>query len=30
MENIVVNRLPAKTWYWLNVNEASFEWDSNA
>lgn len=30
MENIVVNRLPAKTWYWLNVNEAAFEWDKAA
>ena len=30
MENIIVNKLPAKTWYWLNVNEAKFEWDKNA
>ena len=24
---MTVNRLPAKTWYWLGVNEASFDWE---
>lgn len=26
-ENIIINRLPAKTWYWLDVNETKLPWD---
>lgn len=30
MENndkLIINRLPAKTWYWLGVNDARIDWD---
>lgn len=30
MENndkLIINRLPAKTWYWLGVNDAKIDWD---
>lgn len=27
VENIKVNKLPSKTWYWLGVNDSSLEWD---
>ncbi len=26
-KNIVINQLPAKTWYWLRVNDTKLEWD---
>ncbi len=26
-KNRIINKLPAKTWYWLNVNEAKLEWN---
>ena len=29
MENITVNRLPARTWNRLGVNEASLSWDAS-
>ena len=27
VENIKVNKLPSKTWYWLGVNDSSLAWD---
>lgn len=27
VENIKVNKLPSKTWYWLGVNDLSLAWD---
>lgn len=27
VENIIVNKLPSKTWYWLGVNDSSLAWD---
>jgi Fe-S cluster assembly scaffold protein SufB len=25
--NLIINKLPAKTWYWLGVNDARIHWD---
>lgn len=27
VENIKINKLPSKTWYWLGVNDSSLAWD---
>ncbi len=26
----IVNKLPSKTWYWLNINDAKFKWDQDS
>ena len=27
MTEMTINKLPSKTWYWLNVNETKLPWD---
>ena len=26
-DKLIINRLPAKTWYWLGVNDARIDWN---